>query len=169
MKKCCLRSMDSIPHLDWITERGRERERERERERAMWSCTASAAGPNDTTGSAHTQTRSQQTHELLEQPGIEGVRKGDVAAVCQRFVQMDHESLRHENWPRIKNYTYISESYAHNWLTLGWLEDQRGLVERQCDHGCQLMPRLIVATFIDSFDIIEFVSASPCITGQHQL
>lgn len=41
------------------------------------------------------------------------VWKGDVSVVFQRFCQISHKSLEHENWPGIKNYTYITENKTH--------------------------------------------------------
>ena len=75
-------------------------------ERAMWSCSALAAGPSDTISSTHT---SSCWNILVER----AVWKGDVAVVFQRFCQISHKSLQHENWPKIKNYTYITENNTH--------------------------------------------------------
>lgn len=39
--------------------------------------------------------------------------KRDVTFVFQRFCQISHKSLQHENWLTIKNYTYIIENNTH--------------------------------------------------------
>lgn len=90
-----------LPHLDWIMQR------------ATWWSWALAAGLSDSLCvCTHTHTHSL-THMQRNIPAWQAVWKGDASAVFQSFCQISHKSLQHENWPRIKNYTYVTANKTH--------------------------------------------------------
>ena len=115
LKMCFPRSADacSIPHLDWII----EKKREREQCGRVQPWLPDQAIP--TRAYTHTHTHLRSRHKSSWNILVDGtVWKEDVALVFQRFCQISHKSLQHENWRRIKNYTYITENKNSLKITL---------------------------------------------------